>query len=70
MTHFDQVGGNFAGNKQVIIVDDSDDIVASATVSGTSTGFVWSTLHTPLQVEGYLNEWVRDFNAPGIRYPN
>ena len=48
----DQVGGYFAGDKDVVIVNDSDDIVASASVSGSSTGFTWSTLDTPLQVEG------------------
>ena len=48
----DQVGGYFAGDKVVVIINDSDEIVATASVSGDSTAFSWSTLDAPLQVEG------------------
>ncbi|MDB3936112.1 hypothetical protein N9383_05280 [Granulosicoccus sp.] len=47
----EQVGGYFDGAKQVVIVNATNDIVASALVTGSSTGFRWSALDTPLQVD-------------------
>ncbi|MFK7993616.1 MAG: DUF4082 domain-containing protein [Granulosicoccus sp.] len=46
-----QLGGYFAGNKVVVIVNDNKSIVASVSVPGNSTGFQWASLQTPLPVE-------------------
>ena len=48
----DQVGGYFVGVKEVVIINADNNIVASALVSGSSKGFSWSTLGSPVQVEG------------------
>lgn len=47
----DQLGGYFSGVKDVVIVNAADDIVATATVTGSTSGFNWSNLDSPLQVE-------------------
>lgn len=47
----DQVGGYFSGNKTVVVVNASDTVVASAVVSGNSTGFSWTSLGSPLAVD-------------------
>lgn len=47
----DQLGGYFSGTKDIVIVNDSDDVVAIASVSGHATGFRWSELEAPLPVE-------------------
>jgi len=46
-----KLGGHFADDKPVIIVNGANEIIASATVSGNGSGFSWSTLDTPLAVE-------------------
>lgn len=45
-----QLGGYFSGDKEVILVNAADDIVAQTTIAGSGVAFSWSTLDAPLQV--------------------
>jgi len=45
-----KLGGRFSGIKTVIVVNEADEVVASATVFGKGSRFVWSALDTPLAV--------------------
>lgn len=47
----DQLGGYFSGIKDVVVVDDANNVVASVSVAGDASTFKWSALATPLQVE-------------------
>jgi len=46
-----RLGGYFSGVKEVIVINATNDIVASASVSGDAAKFKWSELATPLRVE-------------------